>query len=110
MLQTDLGEETFELSFCPLAAPRRHYQHFQVGQKRFSRRSRVRSFWHPPFDNKQSSVLGNMTVATSQNCRSALVIPIMDNLLEEIYVSPSGHFFEEAASFDGAAIQDTGRR
>src|SRR2546428_13281794 len=81
------GEERAVLDGRPLVAPGEH-QHLQVGeQDTLGVRAPVDAFRNDPLDEQESPVPRHRAMAVPQDREATLVVPVVDDPLEEVGVA-----------------------
>ena len=92
-----------KLSLCSFTAARGYRQHRHVKKVSYrALRGGLLGKYH--IDDQQPRRRAHDAMAVSQYRPCAFVVPIVDNVLEDISVSPGGYRFKEVAADDLATV------
>src|SRR5258708_6387562 len=108
MSQAGSIEQCTKRLLGPFSTARCHYEHLEVCHEGLDADVGLTTFGYAAFNDYQFGSAPHLASARIENCDCAIVVPIVQNLLEQIDISGARDAFEEASGLDLAAVTNPG--
>src|SRR6476619_1637078 len=92
--ETCLTKEFQHLPFGTFPTTGSHNEHLKIGEKWFGHGPKSNCLGYPAFDDNQTCAVGHGGATCTQDFDSAFVVPVVDDLLQEIDISAVGNGVE----------------